>query len=158
MHAVTQERRGRQRAIVDLLRAGGPLRAEEVAARLSDAGFDVTQATVARDLDQIGAVKVKRRGHLGYVLPERLGSRNQAAERLSRIFADWAQAVETSGNMIVVRTPPGSAHLVALAIDQAKFPEVVGTIAGDDAVFVAIRSNLPPEPLAMRLRELLGDR
>ena len=112
---------------------------------------------IARDLEEIGAMKIKREGRIGYALPEKLGNRNQAAERLHRIFAEWVQAVETSGNMVVVRTPPGSAHLVALAVDQARFPEVVGTIAGDDALFIAIRSDLPPEPLALRLRELMGD-
>lgn len=140
-----------------MLGEGGPSSAHDVAVWLADAGFDVTQATVARDLEQIGAVKVKREGRIGYALPERNGGRDQAAERLRRIFAEWAQSVETSGNMIVVRTPPGSAHLVALAVDQARFPEVVGSIAGDDALFIAIRSDLPPEPLALRLRELIGE-
>jgi len=152
-----QERRRRQRAIVHLLRESGPRSAHDVAAWLSDEGFDVTQAMVARDLDQIGAVKVKRAGGMGYALPEKFSGRNQASERLRRIFAEWAQAVETSGNLIVVRTPPGSAHLVGLAVDQARFPEVVGTIAGDDALFIAIRSDLPPEPLALRLRDLMGN-
>ncbi len=75
---------------------------------------------------------------------------------MKRIFAEWVQAVETSGSMVVVRTPPGSAHLVALAVDQAKLPEVVGTIAGDDALFIAVRSTLPTEPLAQRLRDLMS--
>jgi transcriptional regulator of arginine metabolism len=86
-----------------------------------------------------------------------IGERKQATERLRRIFAEWVQAVEPSGNLIVVRTPPGSAHLVAFAIDQTRFPEVVGTIAGDDALFIAIRSDLPPEPLALRLRDLMSE-
>ena len=79
----------------------------------------------------------------------------KATERLRRIFVEWVQAVETSGSLVVVRTPPGSAHLVALAVDQARFPEIVGTIAGDDALFIAVRSDLPPEPLALRLRDLM---
>ena len=153
---MTQGRAERQRAIVDMLREGPAPTQQDVAARLAEAGYDVTQATVARDLEQVGAVKVKREGKLGYVLPEKLGDRNWPADRLQRIFVEWVQAVETSGNMVVVRTPPGSAHLVGLAVDQAKFPEVVGTIAGDDALFIAVRSGLPPEPLAQRLRELMG--
>ena len=155
---MVQERRRRQRAIVHLLRESGPRNAHDIASWLADGGFGVTQAMIARDLEQIGAMKIKREGRIGYTLPEKLGSRNQATERLHRIFAEWVQAVETSGNMVVVRTPPGSAHLVALALDQARFPEVVGTIAGDDALFVAVRSNLPPEPLALRLRDLLDAR
>ena len=153
---MTQGRSERQRAIVDMLREGSARTQEDVAARLVEAGYDVTQATVARDLEQVGAVKVKREGKLGYSLPEKLGDRNWPVDRLKRIFAEWVQAVETSGSMVVVRTPPGSAHLVALAVDQAKLPEVVGTIAGDDALFIAVRSTLPTEPLAQRLRDLMG--
>ena len=152
-----QERRQRQRAIVHMLRQNGPSSAHDIAVWLGDSGFDVTQAMIARDLEQIGAVKVKREGKLGYALPDGRGTRDQATERLRRIFAEWVQAVETSGSMVVVRTPPGSAHLVALAVDQARFPEVVGTIAGDDALFIAVRSDLPAEPLALRLRDLMGE-
>jgi len=146
----------RQRAIVDMLREGSATTQDEVAERLAETGFEVTQAVVARDLEQIGAVKVKREGKLSYSLPEKLGDRNWPVDRLKRIFAEWVQAVETSGSMVVVRTPPGSAHLVALAVDQAKLPEIVGTIAGDDALFIAVRSSLPAEPLAQRLRDLMG--
>jgi transcriptional regulator of arginine metabolism len=153
---MTQGRSERQRAIVDMLREGPAPTQQDVAARLAEAGYDVTQATVARDLEQVGAVKVKREGKLSYSLPEKLGDRNWPVDRLKRIFAEWVQAVETSGSMVVVRTPPGSAHLVALAVDQAKLPEVVGTIAGDDALFIAVRSTLPTEPLAQRLRDLMG--
>jgi transcriptional regulator of arginine metabolism len=152
---MSQSRAERQRAIADMLRNDAPHSADELAAQLTQAGFEVNQADVARDLEQIGAVKVQRDGKLAYALPERHGERNRSAERLQRIFAEWAQSVDTSGNMIVVRTPPGSAHLVGLAIDQAKFPEVVGTIAGDDALFIAVRSGLPPEPLAQRLRDMM---
>ena len=156
MNAMTQGRAERQRAIVDMLREGSARTQDEVAARLTQEGFEVTQATVARDLEQIGAVKVKREGKLGYALPEKLGDRNWPVDRLGRIFAEWVQSVETSGSMVVVRTQPGSAHLVALAVDQAKLPEVVGTIAGDDALFIAVKSSLPTEPLAQRLRDLMG--
>jgi transcriptional regulator of arginine metabolism len=155
MAPMIQNRAERQRAVADMLRNDGPHSAEDLAGRLAESGFEVTQATVARDLEQIGAVKVQREGKIGYALPGRLGDRNRPAERLQRIFAEWVQAVDTSGNMIVVRTPPGSAHLVGLAVDQAKFPEVVGTIAGDDALFIAVRTGLPPEPLAQRLREMM---
>jgi len=154
---MSQDRTERQRAIVDMLREGSARTQDELAGQLTEAGFDISQATVARDLEQIGAVKVKREGKVGYSLPEKLGDRNWPVDRLRRIFAEWVQAVETSGSMVVVRTPPGSAHLVALAVDQAKLPEVVGTIAGDDVLFIAVRSSLPAEPLAQRLRDLMRD-
>jgi transcriptional regulator of arginine metabolism len=152
---VNDTRTKRQRAIVDILREGPVRSQDEIATRLIALGYTVTQATVSRDLEQIGAVKVRRGGTLGYSLPDQLGDRDWAVSRLERIFAEWVQSVETAGNLVVVRTPPGSAHIVSLAIDQAKLPEVVGTIAGDDTLFIAVRSGLPSEPLAQRLRDFI---
>jgi transcriptional regulator of arginine metabolism len=143
----------RQRAIVDLLRENSPLSHEELSARLSACGYQVSRATVSQDLEQIGAMKVKRGTHLGYALPDQLADRDRSGNRLRRIFGEWVQSIETSGNLIVVRTPPGSAGLVCLALDQAKLPEITGTIAGDDTLFIAVRSGLPVDPLADRLRE-----
>ena len=145
----------RQRAIVDILREDSPLSHEELSARLTAAGHQVSRATVSHDLEQIGAVKVKRGPQLGYTLPDQVAERDRSGERLRRIFAEWVQSIETAGNLIVLRTPPGSAGLVCLALDQAKLPEIVGTIAGDDTLFVAVRSGLPAEPLALRLREFV---
>jgi len=145
----------RQRAIVDLLRESSPLSHEELSARLASVGHEVSRATVSQDLDQIGAVKVKRGAQLGYALPDQLAERDRSGPRLRRIFAEWVQAIETAGNLIVVRTPPGSAGLVCLALDQAKLPEIVGTIAGDDTLFIAVRTGLPVEPLAQRLRDFV---
>ena len=143
----------RQRAIVDILRESSPLSHEEVSARLAAAGHEVSRATVSQDLEQIGAVKVKRGAQLGYALSDQLADRDRSGTRLRRIFGEWVQSIETAGNLIVVRTPPGSAGLVCLALDQATLPEIVGTIAGDDTLFIAVRSGLPVEPLAQRLRE-----
>jgi transcriptional regulator of arginine metabolism len=146
----------RQRAIVDLLREHSPLSHEELSARLAASGYQVSRAAVSQDLDQIGAVKVKRGSKLGYSLPDQIADRDRSGARLRRIFAEWVQSIDTAGNMIVVRTPPGSAGLVCLALDQAKLPEIVGTIAGDDTLFIAVRSGLPVEPLAQRLRDFVA--
>jgi len=118
-------------------------------------GHQVSRANVSHDLEQIGAIKVKRGSQIGYALPDQEGGRNRSGDRLRRIFAEWVQSIETAGNIIVVRTPPGSAGLVCLALDQAKYPEIVGTIAGDDTLFIAVRSDLPVDPLAQRLREFV---
>jgi transcriptional regulator of arginine metabolism len=125
-----------------------------VTARLAEIGFAVTQATVSRDLDQLGAVKVKRGGVLSYALPEQLGDSDWAAARLARIFADWVQSVEAAGNLIVLRTPPGSAHLVGLALDQARLDEVAGTICGDDTLFIALRDGVVPAVVEHRFKKL----
>lgn len=152
---MVSSRAQRQRAIVDVLRQGGSLNHDELSARLAGMGFESSRATVSHDLEHIGAVKVKREGTICYALPEQIGERDRAGGRLRRIFAEWVQSIETAGNMIVVRTPPGSAGLVCLALDQAKLPEIAGTIAGDDTLFVAVRSGIPPEPLANRLRDFV---
>lgn len=145
----------RQRAIVDMLREHSPLSHEDLSARLTAAGHQVSRATVSQDLEQIGAVKMKRGSQMGYALADQVSDRDRSGERLRRIFGEWVQSIETAGNMIVIRTPPGSAGLVCLALDQGKLPEIAGTLAGDDTVFVAVRTGLPVEPLAARLRDFV---
>jgi transcriptional regulator of arginine metabolism len=151
---MTESRLRRQKAIADLIRSEPLGSQEEVTARLGAIGYSVTQATVSRDLDQMGAVKVKRGGTLSYALPDQIGDNDWAAARLQRIFRDWVLSVEAAGNLLVLRTPPGSAHLVGLALDQAKLDEVAGTISGDDTLFVALRDGIEAGFVASRFRKL----
>lgn len=151
---MTDTRLKRQRAIADLIRAEPLASQEEVTARLAALGHEVTQATVSRDLEQLGAVKVKRGGTLAYALPDQLGDSDWAASRLERIFAEWVQSVEAAGNLVVLRTPPGSAHLVGLALDQARLDEVAGTICGDDTIFVALRDGVSAAAMETRFRTM----
>jgi transcriptional regulator of arginine metabolism len=151
---MTDARARRQKIIADMIRNQPVASQEDVTAKLAAKGFAVTQATVSRDLDQLGAVKVKRGGVLSYALPEQLGDSDWAAARLQRIVAEWVQSVEAAGNLIVLRTPPGSAHLVALAIDQARLTEIAGTIAGDDTLFLALRDGVAAASVADRFRAL----
>lgn len=144
----------RQKAVSEMLRSGTIASQEDVAARLAALGFAVTQATVSRDLEQLGAVKVKRGGTLVYALPDQLGDNDWAASRLQHILSEWVISVEAAGNLVVVRTPPGSAHLVGLAIDQANLPEVAGTISGDDTLFLALREGHTSDVAAEHLRRL----
>ena len=145
----------RQRSIVDLLREESSLSHEDISARLAGAGHQVSRATVSQDLEQIGAVKAKRGSQMVYSLPDQIADRDRSGTRLRRIFGEWVQSIDTAANLIVVRTPPGSAGLVCLALDQAKLPEIVGTIAGDDTLFIAVRGGLPTEPLVQRLRDFV---
>ena len=151
---MTDARIRRQKAIADLIRAEPLASQEEVTARLGAIGFSVTQATVSRDLDQMGAVKVKRGGSLSYALPDQLGANDWAAARLQRILSEWVLSIEAAGNLLVIKTPPGSAHLVGLALDQAKLEEVAGTISGDDTLFVALRDGVDSGFMASRFRKL----
>jgi len=154
---MTDARARRQKALAEIVRAEPLASQEEVTARLAARGFQVNQATVSRDLDQLGAVKVKRGGLLSYALPDQLVDSDWAAARLQRILAEWVQSVEAAGNLIVLRTPPGSAHLVGLAIDQARLSEVAGTIAGDDTLLVALRDGVAAAAVAERFRNLSLD-
>ena len=155
---MTDSRSRRLKAVADLVRAEPLGSQEEVTARLKALGFAVTQATVSRDLEQLGAVKVKRGGALAYTLPDQIGAADWAAARLQRILAEWVQSVEPAGNLLVLRTPPGSAHLVGLALDQARLPEIAGTISGDDTLFVALRDGADPLALADRFKTLSRER
>jgi len=149
---VSDLRARRQKLIADLIRSGQVTSQDDVAALLSEQGFTATQATVSRDLEQIGAVKVKRGGVSCYSLPEQLGAGDWPADRLRRVLVEWVQSVDTAGQLVVLKTPPGSAHLVALAIDQARLPAVVGSIAGDDTIFVAIRDMAEVHEIAAWFR------
>lgn len=153
---MTGSRTRRHKALSDLLRAEALGSQEEVTARLRAAGFDVTQATVSRDLVQLGAVKVKKAGGVAYALPEQINTSDWAAARLRRIFSEFVHSVEPAGNLLVLKTPPGSAHLVGLALDQAQLEEVVGVISGDDTLFLALRDGADPHVLAEQFRQFSG--
>ena len=152
IHAMADTRDQRHRALADLIR-GEPLASqEELAERLAALGFAVTQATVSRDLEQLGAIKVRRDGRLGYALPGELHSAPQP--HLAAVVCDWVRSIDVAGNLVVLKTPPGSAHLVGFALDQSVLPEVVGTISGDDTIFVAVRDAAQARPFADRLEAL----
>lgn len=138
----------RQKLIAEFIRSHQVASQEEVMARLAENGLAVTQATVSRDLDQLGAVKVKRGGSSCYALPDQLGGNDWAVDRLTRLLVEWVQSADLAGNLVILKTPPGSAHLVAFAIDQTRLPEVAGTVAGDDTIFVAVRDAAAAAQLA----------
>ena len=153
---MTDARERRLRILADLLRAATVTSQEDATERLRELGFSVTQATVSRDLEQLGAVKVKRRGALCYALPDQIGDTDWSAGRLARILREWALSVERAGQMLVIRTPPASAHLVASAIDHSALPEIAGTIAGDDTLFMAVRDGVAIPALLRRFERMMG--
>lgn len=146
---MTQAKQQRQRLIADWLRKHRISSQEELVARLDLAGVAATQATVSRDLEELGAVRVRQAGGAHYRLPERAA--NDAGE-LDRLLADWVTDIIAAGPLVVVRTPPGSANLVASALDAAGLPEVAGTIAGDDTIFLALVDGAVPGAVARGLR------
>ncbi|WP_017974600.1 arginine repressor [Actinopolyspora halophila] len=149
----------RQARIVELV-TGKEIRSQtELAGLLAEDGTEVTQATLSRDLDELGAVKLRGPdgGQPVYVIPED-GSPVQGVQggtaRLSRLLGDLLVSAEGSGNLTVLRTPPGAAQFLASAIDRSAMEEVAGTIAGDDTLMVVAREPLTGGELAERLREL----
>lgn len=144
----------RQRAIAELIRSDSLSSQEELAERLGALGYAVTQATISRDLEQIGAVKVRRAGQLSYMLPDPV--RAPAAPSLQAVLRQWVSAVDIAMNTVVIKTPPGSAHLIGVALDQSDIPAIVGTICGDDTIFVACRSIEDAQELASGFRTATG--
>jgi transcriptional regulator of arginine metabolism len=147
----------RQRAIRDLIETRSIRTQQELAAALRERGFQVTQATVSRDVRELGLTKGGRRGTRVYVLPQRLVDAEITGEdRLRRLLADLPVEIRVAGQTLVIRTLPGSAHAIAAALDRTRWPEVVGSIGGDDTVFVAAADRGAVSRLRERLTALAG--
>ena len=155
-HDMTGARNKRLAALTALLRRHSLTRQDELVAALREAGHEVTQATVSRDLDQLGAVKIRRGGETRYALPDQLNSVRHNDQRLRTLFAEWVRAAEPAASLVVLKTPPGSAHLVGVALDSAAPQEVVGTISGDDTLFIACRSPAQAAALAEEWQGWIG--
>jgi transcriptional regulator of arginine metabolism len=149
IHAMTELKERRQKALADVIRSGPRASQDELCAQMAKLGFAVTQATISRDLDQIGAVRVRRDGKLGYSLPD---NGPVTGARLNTVFRDFVRSVEPAGNLIVIRTPPGSAHLVGVVLDEAGLDQVIGTICGDDTIFIACATAAAANRLTAELR------
>ncbi len=120
-------------------------------------GVVATQATVSRDLEDMGAVKVRvPGGELVYAIPELPSNQLAPEDNLRRVFGDWVVDVAHSGNLVVLRTPPGSAHVVASALDRAGLDEIIGTVAGDDTILIVCAERVPGRVFADRMRALAG--
>ena len=156
MSEVSSARTRRQRLLAELIRSESLGSQDQLVERLAAAGVAATQATVSRDLEELGAFKVRRAGVQAYALPADRGGGDWSTERLKRVLQEWLVLVEAAGPLVVVRTPPGSAHLVGVALDASAQPGVAGTIAGDDTLFLAVREGAAPQQLAADLRRLAG--
>ncbi|MFD3452135.1 arginine repressor [Streptomyces sp. NPDC058691] len=163
--AVPQTRMARHRRIVDILNRQ-PVRSQsQLAKLLADDGLTVTQATLSRDLDELGAVKIRtNNGELIYAVPSEGGFRTPQAplgesvkeERMRRLASELLISAEASANLVVVRTPPGAAQFFASAIDQAEVYDILGTIAGDDTVMLISRDPSGGQAVADHLLRLAG--
>jgi transcriptional regulator of arginine metabolism len=130
---------------------------EQLVGLLADDGIESTQATVSRDLDDLGAVKVRvPGGESVYAIPEHPADRVVPMDQLRRVMGEWVVEVESSGNLVVLRTPPGSAHVVASALDRTGIEGSIGTVAGDDTLMVVAAEGTAASDLAATIRNLAG--
>ena len=149
----------RQARITAILTGESVRSQAELAALLADDGVMVTQATLSRDLVELGAVRVRgKEGALVYAVPGEGGDRNAKSgvtqeildARLTRLCGELLVTAEASGNIVVLRTPPGAANFLALAVDLSVMPSVLGTIAGDDTLLLVARDPDGGAELAAR--------
>jgi transcriptional regulator of arginine metabolism len=148
----------RRRHIARLLNERGVASQKELVGLLAAAGQAVAQATVSRDLDEMGAVKIRRNGHVVYALADTPPGAlpGPAGDSLRRLLAGSMGDLESSGNLVVVHTPPGHAAMVASAIDRVGMDGIAGTIAGDDTILVVCRQGVRAKSVEGRLREVAG--
>jgi transcriptional regulator of arginine metabolism len=122
---------------------------------LAAAGMPATQATVSRDLDDLGAVKVRLPGgELAYAIPEFEPDRVAPHDHLRRVLGEWVADVSHSANLVILRTPPGCAHVVASALDRSGLPGLLGTVAGDDTLLCVAAERVGGARLAKTLSGL----
>jgi transcriptional regulator of arginine metabolism len=131
----------RQARVAALISSQAVRSQTELARLLATDGLRVTQATLSRDLEELGATKVRGRdGTLVYAVAEGLAPSETVRLPLSRLCEELLVSAEANGDLVVLRTPPGAAQLLASAIDRASLPQVMGTIAGDDTVLLVCRA------------------
>ncbi len=147
----------RQHRIAVLLREHAVVNQSQLVELLQGEGLRAAQATVSRDLDELGAVKVRvAGGETVYAIPEHSVDRIAPEVHLRRVMGDWVADVSHSLNLVLLRTPPGSAHVVASALDRAGITEILGTVAGDDTLLVVATEGVGGACLEARLRDLAG--
>jgi len=142
----------RQRAILDALKGGTFASQEDLQRVMRKRGFRVGQATLSRDIRDLNLSKTQR----GYVVPQIEGGVGVALPPVSRLVREFVLGIRSAQNLLVVRTIVGSAQPVAAALDEADWPEVVGTIAGDDTILIVCPDKDEARELAAKIEEMLG--
>ena len=143
----------RHSKILELIKAEPIERQEDIAKKLNDLGYMVTQATVSRDIRDLNLIKQSVGGIIKYVLPEEVTTDNTV--KLIDIFSNSVISVECAQNMLVVKTLSGTAHAAASAIDALSNPMILGTIAGDDTILVIAKDNQQAEIVKTEITQLI---
>ena len=146
----------RQHRIAGLLEEHRVTNQAQLVDLLAGAGVKVNGSTVSRDLEELGAIKIRiPGGETAYAIPEMPAEQVAPEDHLRRVLGDWVVEVERSGDLVVLRTPPGSAHVVASALDRTGVDGVVGTVAGDDTLLVVAHERLGVK-VAQHVKDLAG--
>ncbi len=148
----------RQHRITKLLESQPIANQAHLLELLNAEGVVATQATLSRDLDELGAVKVRiPGGAMAYAIPEHGKERSASGDdHLRRLMGEFVVDVAHSVNLVVLRTPPGSAHVVASAVDRSSFTGVLGTVAGDDTILLVCAESVGGATVAAALADLAG--
>lgn len=149
------DRARRRQRLIELLREGVEATQDEIGERLAADGFPATQATISRDLEEVGAVRRHEGKRIVYTLAERNGPPTGFGMRM---FKEVVRSAAASGNLVVVRTYPGMAPTVAAILDQAEIGGILGTVAGDDTILVVADESTGGQRLAKRISDLGGGR
>jgi transcriptional regulator of arginine metabolism len=145
----------RQHRIAKLLEQHAVTSQPQLVELLAADGVVATQATVSRDLEEVGAIKVRAAGGDSvYAIPDLPKEQRAPEDHLRRVFGDWVVEVAHSGNIVVLRTPPGSAHVVGSALDRAGLSDILGTVAGDDTLLVVAAERVGGAKVAKKLSSL----
>jgi transcriptional regulator of arginine metabolism len=147
----------RQQAIAKLIAKHAVTNQPQLVDLLAEDGIAATQATVSRDLEDLGAVKVRvPGGDTVYAIPEYEPARLAPEDQLRRVMGEWVAEVRSSGNLVILRTPPGCAHVVASALDRSAMSGLLGTVAGDDTLLCVAEEGVGGAGLSAHLRDLAG--
>lgn len=155
---MTQQRRERQGAILQIVQEQSISTQAELARALRDAGHEVVQTTVSRDVAELGLVKVRDgEGRLVYT-PPGIAVDGDRLHELAVALRRWALTLEASGNLVIVTTPSGYANALGQVIDTTSHPKIAGTVAGDNTILVVARDGISGAELHAELRRHLTDR
>ena len=147
----------RQRAVSQLISDHDVTSHSQLVTLLKKTGIVATQATVSRDVEDLGAVKVRTsHGETSYAIPEFEPDRIAPLEQLRRVLQEWVADIQISEPIVIIRTPPGCAHVVASALDRSRIEGLAGTVAGDDTMFCVAAQGYGAKKLALHLAKLAG--
>ncbi len=150
-------RQQRQKLIAQLITESRITNQQQLVTLLRQQGVNVTQSTLSRDLEEMAVAKVRDgTGDAVYKVSGTVISISPPEEALRRVLREWVASVDSAGNLVVVHTPPGCAHVVAAALDRARLEQILGTVAGDDTILLVARDQRDADQVADRLRDASG--